>query len=252
MGRPKKDRTGEIGVNTNGEEMRIIRYGNRRDIDVLFEDGTIVEHKQYNDFKNANIKNPMFPIVCEVGYFGIGNYSSKENGKLTKCYATWKGMLMRCYDSKYHEKYPTYATCTVDKRWHNFQVFAEWYYKNYYEFEGQMMTLDKDILNKGNKVYSPNNCIFVPQFINKLFIKSDNSRGNCPIGVCKQGNRFIAQLHKGNEKQYLGSYLTVEEAFLVYKNAKENYIKEVAEEYKLQIPQKLYDAMIAYEVEIDD
>ena len=52
--------------------------------------------------------------------------------------------------------------------------------------------------------------------------------------------------------KYLGLYITIEQAFSAYKNFKENYIKEVADEYKDRIPQKLYDAMYRYEVEIDD
>ena len=233
--------------------MTIVRYGNKNDIDVQFDDGTIVEHKRYGNFKRGNIKNPMTPILYGVGYFGIGEFKSRdENGKQTKCYKAWESMLQRCYDPKYQEKYPTYKGCTVDKRWHNFQNFAEWYYSHYYEIEGQIMNLDKDILNKGNKVYSPETCVFVPQFINKLFIKRDNVRGEYPIGVHKHIDKFKAQLNKGNEKMYLGTYSTVEEAFQVYKEAKEQYIKEVANEYKLLIPYELYEAMMNYEVEITD
>ena len=50
----------------------------------------------------------------------------------------------------------------------------------------------------------------------------------------------------------IGRFDTPEEAFYAYKQFKENYIKEVADEYKDSIPQKLYEAMYRYEVEIDD
>jgi hypothetical protein len=36
------------------------------------------------------------------------------------------------------------------------------------------------------------------------------------------------------------------------KNFKENYIKQVADEYKDLIPQKVYEALYRYEVEIND
>lgn len=250
----KKDRTGEVGVNNNGEEMTIVRYGKYDDIDIQFDNGVIVEHRKYDDFKKGEIKNPFFPIAFGVGYMGIGKFKSRDkNGKPTKCYNAWHNMLKRCYYFNYQEKNTTYANCTVCKEWHDFQVFAEWYYSHFYEIENEMMTLDKDILHKGNKVYSPETCVFVPQSINKLFTKRDTVRGKYPIGVCKMGNKFIAYLCKGNGKQIsLGYYATPNEAFLAYKHAKEKYIKEVAEEYKLYIPQKLYDAMIVYEVEIDD
>ena len=253
----KKDgRLGEIGHNNNGEEMKIVRYGNSRDIDVQFiKDGTVVKHREYKDFKKGQIKNPMTPTYYGIGFIGVGKFKTCDgNGKPTKCHKVWLDMLMRCYSSKYQEKQPTYKGCTVCQEWWNFQVFAEWYYEHYYEFgNNERMELDKDILNKGNKVYSPNNCVFVPQCINKLFIKSNKRRGEYPIGVNKHGNKFQAHLCKGNRKQiHLCTCDTPEEAFQVYKHAKEQYIKEVANEYKLYIPQKLYDAMIAYEVEIDD
>lgn len=250
----KKDRINETRLNNNGEEMVIIRYGNNADIDVQFiNDGTVVEHKQYDNFKKGLIKNPMTPSVFGVGFIGIGDYKSRdENGKHTKCYKAWLNMHARCHDAKLQEKYPTYKGCTVCQEWNNHQEFAKWYYENYYEVGNEKMTLDKDILCKGNKVYSPDTCVFVPNSINVLFTKRDKKRGDYPIGVYKKGNKFVAQLNKGDRNIYLGTYDTPEEAFQAYKQAKEAYIKEVAEEYKSQIPQKLYDALMNYEVEIDD
>ena len=250
----KDDRTGEIGYNNNGEKMTIVRYGYRMDIDVQFDDGTIVEHRQYSSFLKGQIKNPFSPSVHGVGFMGIGDYKSQdENGKETKCHATWKSIHQRCYSSKLHEKYPTYKGCTVCKEWNNYQEFAKWDNENYYEVGNERMNLDKDILKKGNKVYSPETCIYVPQSINSLFTKCDKVRGELPIGVTKNRNKFQATLRKGTGKQIcLGIYQTAEEAFFAYKKAKEAYIKEVAEEYKDKIPQKLYEALMNYEVEIDD
>lgn len=249
-----KDRTGETRVNNNGEEMKIIRYGGKADIDVQFvKDGTIVEHREYDNFKKGNIKNPMTPSVYGVGFIGKGRFKAYDgNGKPTKCHKVWRSMFARCYDPKYQEKHPTYKGCRVCKEWWNFQVFAEWYYSHFYEVENEQMELDKDILCKCNNVYSPDTCVFVPQSINVLFTKCDKSRGELPIGIYKNGNKFQARLRKNGKQIYLGTYDTPELAFQVYKQAKEQYIKEVAEKYKGKIPQKLYDTMIAYEVEIDD
>lgn len=254
MSRAKIDRTNEIGYNNNGEEMRIIRYANRTDIDVQFtKDCTVVEHRRYKDFEAGSIRNPMTPTVYGVGFIGVGDYKTSDgNGKFTKCYITWHNMLRRCYDPNFHKNEPTYENCTVDEKWHNFQVFAEWYYSHFYEIEGQIMNLDKDIVCKGNKVYSADTCVFVPQRINSLFAKSNKTRGKYPIGVCKKGNKFQAKLNKDNETIHLGAYDTPEEAFLAYKEHKELYIKEVAEEYKSQIQHELYQALMNYKVEITD
>ena len=251
----KKDgRLGEFGVNNNGEEMRIIRYANKNDIDVQFvKDGTIVEHRHYCAFKKGQIKNPFFPSVYGVGCIGVGDFKSKdENGKPTKCYKTWQDMHKRCYNPKYQEKRPTYKGCTVCEEWNNYQNYAKWSDENYYEVGNERMELDKDILCKGNKVYSAETCVYVPHSINSLFIKCNNSRGEYPIGVSKNRNKFEARLSKDNETIILGLYDTHEQAFQVYKEAKEQYIKEVANEYKDKIPYRLYEAMMKYEVDIND
>ena len=113
-------------------------------------------------------------------------------------------------------------------------------------------------MNKNNKIYSLENCILVPQWINKLFIKSDASRGDCPIGVCynKQRKKYQANCRINGKLTSLGYYNTVEEAFSAYKIAKENEIKRVADDCVLKgyISQesRLYNSMISYQVKIDD
>ena len=169
-------------------------------------------------------------------------------------------MMQRCYDPKFHKKYPTYINCEVCEEWHNYTNFGKWFNENYYEVSGEKMGLDKDILNKGNKIYSPENCIFVPNNINVLFVKSDNNRGEYPIGVYfnKRDKKFVAQCNfydfKTNKtkQKYLGYYNTPDEAFKAYKEFKEQNIKKVADHYKDLIPVKLYDALYKYEVEITD
>ena len=164
-------------------------------------------------------------------------------------------MLERCYSKEKRYKNPTYEDCTVCKEWHNFQNFAKWYEENYYEIEGEKMCLDKDILVKGNKIYSPSTCILVPNRINVLFCKSDKVRGDLPIGVGLSNrikNPYRAYCHDGEKYMALGNYNTPKEAFQVYKLYKERLVKQVADEYKPYIPKELYEAMYRYEVEIDD
>ena len=253
----KIDRAGEEIYNKWGSLMRIIEYKNANDILIEFQDEyKIRKSATYDEFKKRNIKNPYDKAVCGVGYVGEGIYNEKNYPYI---YAKWFSMLKRCYDPYYINKFPTYIYCIVCEEWHNFQNFAKWYEENYYEIPNEKMHLDKDILCKGNKIYSPENCIFVPERINILFVKSDASRGKYPIGVCwrKSRNKFMSQcniLNKENNRKhiYLGTYNTIEEAFLAYKTFKEKYIKEVADEYKDLIPQKLYDALYKYEVEIND
>ena len=262
MGRKMIDRTGEINYNNFGSKMIIIEYRTNKDIDVYFEEyNWIAKSVDYGQFKKGNVKCPYERRVYSVGYIGEGKYKVYDkNGKPTKCYTTWRNMLKRCYDPKYHERRPTYKGCKVYDELLNFQNFAKWYEDNYYEIPGEKMHLDKDILVKDNKIYSPETSIFVPEKINLLFIKSDKIRGKYPIGVhySKRDKKNIAQCrvydYKENKKKRinLGSYNTPEEAFYAYKEFKESYVKEVADYYKDKIPKKLYDAMYEYEVEIND
>lgn len=255
----KIDRTGEVGHNTFGSEMIIVGYRMNRDMDVYFpEYNWITENVQYNNFKRGTIKCPYEPSVFGVGYVGEGEYKSKINGKLTRVYSTWYQMLERCYDEKCQEKNPTYINCEVCNEWYSFQNFAEWCYKNYYTIKGEQMCLDKDILLKGNKIYSPETCIFVPKRINSLFTKSDKSRGNSVIGTSPKNGKYVVHCNLINPKtgkskqKNLGHYDTELEAFEVYKYYKERNIKMVADYYEEQIPINLYNALYEYEVEITD
>mgnify|MGYP004563938159 CR=1 FL=1 len=237
--------------------MIIKEYRMNNDIDIHFpEYDCIVKNRQYKDFKEGTVKCPYEKRYYNKGYLGEGKYKILENGKLTKCYKTWNHMLERCFDEKLQIKRPTYKGCKVCAEWLNFQVFAEWFYNNYYEVGNEKMCIDKDILVKGNKIYSPETCVFVPHNINVLFVKNNKNRGDLPIGVSKDKNKFRVRLNKcctgKKEYVYLGAFYDEIEAFNVYKMAKEQYIKEVADYYKDKIPQRLYDAMYNYEVEITD
>lgn len=255
----KINRKGEKNYNTFGSEMIITEYRERMDIDIYFPeyDWTFKE-ATYQSFKNGRIACPYERRYYGVGCIGDGEYKVSENGKLTKVYNTWHHMLRRCYDEKYHKKHPTYITCEASEEWYNFQNFAEWYEENYYEVDGERMELDKDILFKHNKIYSPETCIFVPQTINLLFVKCDRSRGESVIGTSPYRDKYrvnccLINPQTGKSKsEYLGLYDTQEKAFEVYKYYKEKNIKEVADYFKRQIPRELYYSMCTYEVEIDD
>ena len=199
----------------------------------------------------VRVRNRYDKTVCGVGYLGEGKYNCKNSLYIRD---RWSKMLRRCYDPYYLNEHPTYIDCYVCEEWHNFQNFAKWYEENYYEIPNERMSLDKDILIKGNKIYSPSTCVFVPERINKLFTKHDKARGGYPIGISwyKQTNKFSAKCHTFDKRIHLGYYDTIDTAFLAYKSFKEEYIKQVADEYKDLIPTKLYEALYKYEVNIDD
>ena len=248
---------GYENYNNFGSKMIIINDKGWDNVEVYFpEYNWIYKKTTRQHFLKGVIKCPYEKRYYNIGYLGEGKYKASENNKSTKCYNTWNNMLKRCYDEKVHKKYPTYIGCSVCEEWHNFQNFAKWYEENYYEVEGEVMCLDKDILCKNNKIYSPSTCIFVPKSINSLFVKSDSSRGSLPIGVQwdKKHNKYRIQTHINKKLTTVKRVDTIEEAFDIYKKIKEDEIKYVADDYysKGLIPKKLYDAMCNYKININD
>ena len=134
--------------------------------------------------------------------------------------------------------------------WKRYSNFKRWFDENY----TPKYDLDKDILVKGNKVYSPDTCCFVPHFINSLLINCKRNRGSYPVGVSKRGSKYIAYINRQLKHIILGHYSTPEEAFQAYKEAKESYIKEVATAYynEGKITEKVYNALMNWKIEITD
>jgi hypothetical protein len=202
----------------------------------------------------GSLKSLYCRTVCGVGIVGLQNIYPNLDLEYKKSYDRWRSMLTRCYNENLREKAPTYKDVFVSKEWLYYPNFKIWFDENYYTVDNELMCLDKDILIKGNKLYSPNTCIFVPARINELFTKSNNKRGKYPIGVNyrKKTKKFVAQCSDIHGVTTLGSFNTPEEAFYKYKSFKERSIKIIANEYKDKIPKQLYDAMYNYKVEITD
>lgn len=255
----KKDRTGEININNQGCQMKVIEYNNSNDILVEFNDEYKTKVRtQYHNFKSGSVKNPYYPTIYGVGITG-NKYPLSINCELTREYVLWHSMLCRCFDKRFKIAQPAYDEVDCCKEWLLFDNFYEWLHNqdNFDKwFSEKWWALDKDIIVKNNKIYSPEMCCLVPQNVNCLFLKRKAERGSLPIGVKQSGKLFEATCNNPftRKNERLGRYKTPELAFESYKIYKEMQIKQVAqEEYnKGNITKKCYDAMINYEVEITD
>lgn len=187
--------------------------------------------------------------------FGIGindiDVPISTNGKRHKWYSVWQMMLGRCYIDKYNDRFPKYKDCYVCDDWLKLSGFKKWFDDNY--IVGY--SLDKDILIKWNKIYSPETCCFVPPEINNLITKHDSQRGNLPVGVSiNANNTYSVSVKFYGKTKYFGRYKTAMEAFMVYKIKKEEHIKDVATKYfsECKINEKVFNALLNYSVEVND
>lgn len=193
----------------------------------------------------------MTKLVCGVGV-NDGKYPAKVNGKNVEVYGIWRRALKRCYSPEYQRQNPTYLGCSASENFKNYSYFHEWC-ENQVGFGQQDFQLDKDLIFKGNKLYSEDTCLFLPKQLNIMLISRKASRGTLPIGVTAGGGKFMAKCGRGFfTSRYIGVFNTPEEAFHAYKQVKEAFIKAQAEKWKALIDPRAYAALMAYEVEITD
>ena len=144
-------------------------------------------------------------------------------------YKRWANLLNRCYSEKEWSRQPTYKDCKVCDEWLYFMNFKRWMEQQ--DWEGK--ELDKDLLFKGNKVYSPETCIFVHRKVNMFTNTRGASRGEYMIGVYwhKTAGKFAAQCSDPlvDSRGHLGLFNTEIEAHTAWKNQKHLYACQLAD-----------------------
>lgn len=194
--------------------------------EVILEDGGITQVRT-KEIVNGAIKSPLLKSVYEVGYIGIGPYTTSTNNIKNKTYDIWCKIIKRCY-YKLDVNYKSYGLkgVTVDEKWHCFQNFAEWFEKN----KKDDHELDKDI--KGGAIYSEENCIFVHKKINKLIQTSKIMK------IKKISNNNFQTSEIKNNYTQATYYKTLEEAKKATKKSFIKKIKKVIREEKINIDSK--------------
>ena len=248
-----KDCVGKVFKSNLSGDFKILKYNDAKNVEIQFLNTGFETVAQLGHIKNGCVKDLYSPSVYGVGIIGA-KYPVSEGGIDTKDYTLWCNMLKRCYSDEFKKKRPTYEGCEVSEKFKSYEYFYEWCNRQI-GFGNEGWHLDKDLLVKGNKVYSEETCIFIPKDINLLLTKRTALRGEYLIGVCwhKRDKVFVATVNKNRGKrENLGSFDTEIEAFNAYKEAKESYIKEIANKWKGQIDPRAYEALMNYEVNIDD
>ena len=249
-----KDCVGKVCKSKSSGDFKIVKYNDKTNVEIRFLKTGYETTVRLTNIRNGYVKDPYLPSVYGVGILGT-KYLASINGVQIKEYVLWKRMLERCYsDSAYQKKRPTYEGCEVSDNFKYYEYFYEWCNKQI-GFDVKGWHLDKDLLIKGNKVYSESTCVFLPQEINTLLVKREALRGEHLIGVYwdKTRKAFRATVRKNKGKsEHLGYFKTESEAFKAYKTAKESFVKEQANEWKGEIDVRAYEALMNYKVSTDD
>lgn len=241
-------RVGQVFSTNGGTDCVITEYKGTYKVKIKFLDEYGYENEvAMKELRNGEVKNPYSKSLHGVGFLGEGMFKTSVNKLLTPEYKYWSDMLMRCYYKTSLMKNPSYINCIVCDEWHNFQIFSDWITKH--ESFGLGYELDKDLLLKGNKLYSPDTCSLIPKEVNMAINGAYLSKGKCKQGVTLRKNgKFQAQISYFGESKYLGCFETEEEAYNAYKESKEFYIKGIADKWSKRISKKSYDALMSWSI----
>lgn len=227
----------------------VLEYHTCDNVIVQFKDSSAYVTKcSVGSLKKGNVKNPFYPIINGIGYVGVGKYFTNQNRKATKAYDAWSGAMERCYGKNRSYKNKAYIGCTIHPDWHNFQVFADWYYKQNGCDKGYH--LDKDLLISGSNIYSADTCCLLPKELNAAISLKPNKNSSLPLAVQELKGKYRSKIGSGNAGKtiHLGTFKTPEEASAAYVQAKERYIKNLALEWANRIEWKAFKALMDWKV----
>jgi len=255
----RQEREGTRVQNVHGEWMTAADYNNSRDMFAVFDNGERT-HTTWQNFMNGHVRNAFTPSVMGLGYLGKGNYPTIKNGQADKVYALWLNMLTRTYNSKFHKFNPRYEDCEIDPVWLNYSTFYEDVQRmcpHFYD-EDVQYELDKDLLHKGNRVYGPNTCCFLPGELNTILLQATSARGEYPVGVTlytqSSINPYRATISRSGagKPKLVKGFPTIEEAFVWYCAQKKVYLLERVEYWRKYLTKDAYMALLRWEPCIDD
>lgn len=249
----KKKYEGKLFKSNVCGDVVVLEYISSKMIKVRFITTGYERFVQIGNLLDGGMRDPTFPTVYGVGWLG-DKFSKNEFRQ--QSYICWNSLLFRCYHESSKNIRPTYDECYVSENFKCYSKFKVWC-SNQIGFEStdnnnKVFALDKDILVKGNKVYSEDTCCFVPREINNLFNARKSTRNGALLGVREERGRFRSVVSRYGVRRSVGLFDTEMEAFQAYKKAKEDHIKDVANKWKDQIDPKVYDALMNYQVEITD
>lgn len=227
--------------------LKVIEYNNAKDVLVQFLDTGYVGKTESHTISIGEVKDRLSTTAHGVGVLGISGEYCKDT------YSIWNRMLRRCYSKDNTTSSPYYG-CEVSDFFKNYSYFNAWCSEQTgclsKDQDGKIFALDKDILGRGTKLYSPSTCCFVPQEINSLQFNHNTRVNGLPTGVHydTRTHRYVAQIGSREDYKFLGRHLLLEDAISIRDKEKKMVLKNVAEKYKGEIEDRVYDALCNWEV----
>lgn len=152
-----------------------------------------------------------------------GKYKSRQDGKKTPAYLTWRGIIYRCKKG--------YYGASVCEEWKDFQNYAEWYYSQKHAGKDGF-EIDKDLLGNGSKVYSSGNCCLLPaalnSFLSSYMRKPVSKYGK---GIRKDSANYRVTVELSNRDICLGMYRSLEDAQMEYSHTKRQQLQDLVDKY---------------------
>lgn len=249
----RKVTVGSVWKSNNCGEFEVVNYQSAISVAVRFSATGFETVSTAGNIRRGEVKDKLSRSVYGIGIIGAGDYLVSKNGKQVREYKVWKGMIERCYE-KSSRAYPYYGMkgVSVCDEWHNFQNFAKWYCDNHPK-DGISYQLDKDLKAIGNKVYSPETCMFVSPKVNTFTLCRDRLSGDFLVGVNfdKRSGRFVAMCNNTftSINEYLGCFSCELKAHLAWRKRKSELAYKLA---MIQDREEVKQALLSWKEALDN
>lgn len=235
-----------------------------KDVDIIIktESGKVFyEGKRGGIFNtklfNRNKKNDL--IRLQIKHIEIGDndtfiiilYDDKyEEKHYSKNYYDdeFRAMAMQkhhgMFDRVKNPRSECYEDVTICEEWKDFETFYEWLKDNWVDCD-ERVDLDKDLLGKNNKIYSPQTCCLIPHSLN-VSIRIPNkqeARGIANWDEKRQAYKIRIDVGKYHINTQRRKY---KDAMDLYFVKKDEFVKALAEDYRDIILPSVYEQFMQY------
>ena len=150
----------------------------------------------------------------------------------------WNGMFSRI------SKQSAYSDVTVCEEWQDVNNYIEWFKDNWIDYDGRV-DVDKDLIGKNSKIYSPETCCIIPHEINIgiRIVNKAESGGILSWDKKRQAYKVRMKVHTRHINTQRKKY---KDALDLYFEKKDEFVKAMAEDFKDVIDKRAYNALMKY------